>query len=467
MLTYDVQIWGIRKRANRPKPYMLRWRVGAQAHSKSYALKAQADGRRAELLAALRNREQFDTTTGLPSSELHELKSPTWYEHARAYVAMKWPTASAKHRASIADALATVTPALVTDMRGAPKPRVLRTALYAWAFRLCLDAEGQWQPRTQVEAVPEHIGAALDWIARKSTKVTDLNTPSVVRSALQALSLKIDGKAAAANTVNRKVPVFSNALRYAVERELLVKVPLDKVDWKAPEVDDEIDFRYVPGAGLAKRLVLGVAKQGNRGRHLKAFFGCLYYAAARPAEATALALPDCKLPESGWGELVLARSTPRVGSAWTDTGESFDSRGLKRRARNATRSVPIPPVLVSMLREHIEEFGVAEDGRLFRAAQGGHLLSKEYGDVWRAARLAVVTEAEAATPLAEKPYSLRHAGVSLWLMSGVAPAEVARRAGHSIAVLFRFYAKVIHGLQQQANEKIERALMEDREDRTD
>ncbi|KRV48100.1 integrase [Wenjunlia vitaminophila] len=56
------------------------------------------------------------------------------------------------------------------------------------------------------------------------------------------------------------------------------------------------------------------------------------------------------------------------------------------------------------------------------------------------------------------PYSLRHAGVSLWLSSGVAPAEVARRAGHSIAVLFRFYAKVIHGSQQQTNERIEQAL---------
>ncbi|MEU1624124.1 hypothetical protein ABZ746_01990 [Streptomyces sp. NPDC020096] len=111
-----------------------------------------------------------------------------------------------------------------------------------------------------------------------------------------------------------------------------------------------------------------------------------------------------------------------------------------------------------MLREHIEEFGVAEDGRLFRAAQGGHLLSKEYGDVWKAARLAVLAEAETATPLAEKPYSLRHAGVSLWLMSGVAPAEVARRAGHSIAVLFRFYAKVVHGSQQRTNEQIEHAL---------
>ncbi|MHB9860961.1 hypothetical protein [Streptomyces sp. YIM S03343] len=37
------------------------------------------------------------------------------------------------------------------------------------------------------------------------------------------------------------------------------------------------------------------------------------------------------------------------------------------------------------------------------------------------------------------PYSQRHAGVSLGLESG-SLAEAARRAGHSIAALFRFYA---------------------------
>ncbi len=166
----------------------------------------------------------------------------------------------------------------------------------------------------------------------------------------------------------------------------------------------------------------------------------------------------CTLPEEGWGELVLSGSTPRVGSAWTDSGTSFDSRGLKRRARKATRSVPIPPVLVRLLRAHIKEYGTADDGRLFRAHRGGHGLSKEYGEIWQKARRAVLSQEEAASPLAEVPYSLRHAGVSLWLESGVAPAEVARRAGHSIAVLFRFYAKAIYRNQQHSNEQIERAL---------
>jgi integrase len=309
-----------------------------------------------------------------------------------------------------------------------------------------------------MEDPPADIVAALDWIGRKSVHVTELNTPSVVRTALDALKLKQNGTAAAENTVNRKRTVFSNCLRYAMERELLTALPLDKVDWAPPETDDEIDFRFVPGPKLAKALIDAVGEQGERGRHLKAFFGCLYYAANRPGEAASLREEDFTLPEGGWGEVLLSTSMPRVGSGWTDTGESFDTRGLKKRARKATRPVPIPPVLVRLIREHIKEFATGEDGRLFRAAQGGHLLSKEYGEVWKAARLAVLTESEAASPLADVPYSLRHAGVSLWLESGVSPAEVARRAGHSIAVLFRFYAKAIHRNQQRANQQIERAL---------
>ena len=45
--------------------------------------------------------------------------------------------------------------------------------------------------------------------------------------------------------------------------------------------------------------------------------------------------------------------------------------GLKHRADAGTRSVPIPPELVMILREHIEEFGTAADGRLFRTVAGG------------------------------------------------------------------------------------------------
>jgi integrase len=184
----------------------------------------------------------------------------------------------------------------------------------------------------------------------------------------------------------------------------------------------------------------------------------------RPAEIAALKEGDCLLPPEGgeaageWGELLLGESRPEVGSGWTDSGESYEKRGLKRRARRATRSVPVPPVLVRMPREHIRRYGMAEDGRLFRAARGGRVRSTEYCEVWSEAREKVLTPEEAATPLVEVPYSLRHAGVSLWIKAGIDPAEVAHRAGHSIAVLYRFYARILHGNRARSNQLISNEL---------
>ncbi|MFH8561437.1 integrase [Streptomyces sp. NPDC017988] len=40
------------------------------------------------------------------------------------------------------------------------------------------------------------------------------------------------------------------------------------------------------------------------------------------------------------------------------------------------------------------------------------------------------------------------------------PAESARRAGPSIEVLFRYYAKFLDGVQEQANRLIEQSMQE-------
>ncbi|MEV0526782.1 site-specific integrase [Streptomyces sp. NPDC050439] len=468
MLTYDVDVWSIRKRAGRPKPFELRWRVGSRPHSRSFKLKPQAQGRQSELLTALREREQFDEETGLPARELAALSSPTWFEHATAYALMKWPRAAAKHRAGIAEALAVVTPTLVTTTRGAPDAKVLRAALYQWAFRAMPGTDGKLTSRHTVEEPPAEIHAALSWIAGHSMKVKALEDPALLRPALEALSRRMDGKKAAENTARRKRMVLSNFLRYTVEEKgLLSANPLPRVDWTPPETDDEIDFRYVPGPALARSFLKAVRGSGPRGRHLEAFFGCLYYAAMRPAEIASLKRADCTLPpdteesREHWGELLLGESRPEVGGGWTDDGASYEARSLKRRARGATRAVPIPPVLVRLLRDHLAEHGTATDGRLFRAAEGGRVRSTEYCDLWEAARAEVLSKEDAATPLAKVPYSLRHAGVSLWIKSGVDPVEVAARAGHSIAVLYRFYAKILKGNQGRSNQLIAQGLAAD------
>lgn len=50
----------------------------------------------------------------------------------------------------------------------------------------------------------------------------------------------------------------------------------------------------------------------------------------------------------------LTSSARRVSAARTDDGAALDQRQLKHRARDAIRVVPIPPVLVAILRQHIK-----------------------------------------------------------------------------------------------------------------
>ena len=48
--------------------------------------------------------------------------------------------------------------------------------------------------------------------------------------------------------------------------------------------------------------------------------------------------------------------------------------------------------------------------------------------------------------------------MSLWLNAGVPAIEVARRAGHGVAVLLKVYANCIDGQADAANQRISATL---------
>jgi hypothetical protein len=78
--------------------------------------------------------------------------------------------------------------------------------------------------------------------------------------------------------------------------------------------------------------------------------------------------------------------------------------------------------------------------------------------VWTEACKQVLTPARCRSPLGRRPYNLRHAAVSLWINSGVSATEVARRAGHGVAVLLKIHAHCIDGQADAANRRITDAL---------
>ncbi|MER6176041.1 tyrosine-type recombinase/integrase [Streptosporangium sp. NPDC001681] len=450
--SYDVKFFEIsRNKSSKTPSYVVRWAVARKRSSKTYRTKALAESFLSDLRQAAKRGEAFDIESGLPLSMIKAKNARTVLEFVAAFIEMKWPHAAAKSRDSMSDALATVLPSLTKDRPGRPDVEIMRTVLRK---HLLL-------PESKRAEISPEMAQAARWLQSASLDLTALNDAKTVRLALDALALRLDGKAAAPNTIARKRAVFHTVLEYAVELEELDANPLHKVTWKPPKVTETIDPRVAVNPRQAQELLTMVTYVGGRGRgrRLMALFACMYYAALRPAEAVGLRLQDCHLPPKGWGRLTVDVSRPEVNTHWTDSGDAHEERGLKHRGRADVRPVPIPPELVAILREHIKEYGTGADGRIFRSERGGVIASTAYTEVWQEARKLAFTPAQVASPLARRPYDLRHAAVSLWLNAGVSAPDVAERAGHSVDVLLRVYAKCLDGHKDLANQRIGDALV--------
>jgi hypothetical protein len=123
--------------------------------------------------------------------------------------------------------------------------------------------------------------------------------------------------------------------------------------------------------------------------------------------------------------------------------------------------VPIPPWLVRSLRHHIDPFGTAPDGRLFRNERNGIIGSTTYSRVWEEARRLAVTPGQVASPLAGRPCDLRHAALTTWLNAGIGRAEVSKRAGDTIEVLLRRYGGCLDKHADAINRRTEQAMTAD------
>lgn len=447
-------------REGRKSPYQVRWAVGRKPFTQSFLTSALAEHFRNNLMSAARNGESFSDENGLPpemqpKSEQPEEAPVTWLAFARRYADMMWPESAANSRRNTASSLARITLMLLTDELGMPPRKELRTALRRWALR----------PAKVCGEVPAEARELLDWVAARSRPMSDLQDLDLLRRVLHQLGQKLNGERARPNSVQRHRAVLHHLLAYAVECQVLTENPMGRLTTRAPVITRAIDPRVVVNPRQARDLLIAVTYVGewehHRGRLLMPFFACLYFGALRPEEAVRLRRADCALPKEGPGTLWLSGSAPRAGRAWTDSGEKHDDRGLKHRAPDETRDVPVSPELVRILQRYLEDFGTAEDGRLFRSPSGEILDSTRYLDVWHKARQLALPPHLAATPLARRPYDLRHAALSTWLNAGVSPAEVARRAGNSVPVLLQTYARCIHGEQAEATRRIIASLGDD------
>lgn len=368
----DVRVWKVSKISSKTAPYQLRWKVAGRVRHATFTTSALAESRRSELWQAMRKGEAFDVETGLPESEVRaaaeEAKEntrpdPSWWDFVREYMGVRWRTAAAKTREGLADSLATAALGMMGEGPGAPEFEDVRRAV-RWVV----------VPSHKDEEPPPDLEKACVWLSANALHLSALGEPRVVRDVHYRLSFRLDDKPAATDTYRRRRRGFNTAMEYAIQEGYLDANPLAGLKRPTSPGSDRVDRRVLVNEMQGRQLLMAVSYVGsvhrNRGRRLVTFFGCILYAAMRPAEVVGLRLADCHLPETGWGTLTLRETRPISGKSWTDSGDRHDRRGLKSREPGEDRPVPIPPVLVAMLRAHLKEFGTAKDGRLFPNERG-------------------------------------------------------------------------------------------------
>jgi len=451
--SYNVKVWAIQTRYRTgpkgkrvPARHIVRWMVEKERFDKTFRHHSQADSFRSDLVSAAKGGEPFDDETGLPLRAKAKVRRLRWFQFSCDYVDMKWDDSSPKYRSSIADSMSAITLAMLRPGVDTPPVKDLSLAL-----------RRAYNKKLRGSARPEEITDAIRWLERNTREVRDIEKPDVLRAVIAGLDKKKDGEQAAHDTIRLRRIALNNALEFAVEKELITENPMRQVKVKKHKsVLKEVDKRSVVNPVQGRTLLRSVREQTPR---LYAFFAVMYFAALRPEEAVNLRKSNLLLPEKGWGELHLEKAVPEIGAAWTDSGRRGEERGLKHRVADEGRTVPCSDELTEILHWHLSEYGTAPDGRLFRGSRGdGHLSSSTYGRAWAKAREATFTPEVLASPLAKRPYDLRHAAVSTWLNATGEPTRVAEWAGHSVSVLLRVYAKCLDGGEQQARERVARRM---------
>ena len=160
------------------------------------------------------------------------------------------------------------------------------------------------------------------------------------------LALKLDGAQMAANTANRIRIVARASVQSAIDAGAVtvdVWPPRSKsrARRKVARTKRSVDIRTLPSPAIMAAAIDAIVTQQPGSKTYRAMTAVAYYAGLRPSEVVMLRVRSVELPVEGWGRVDV-----------TEADISFDEPG---EPKTGPRSVPIPRVLVDILREWIND----------------------------------------------------------------------------------------------------------------
>ena len=423
-----VKVYGVQDRRSTVQarlPWVVRFTIDGRHRSKSFRTRIEADRYRGLLLQAVQDGGRFDETTGEPESWQTPLADVRVHEWSRRWLAEQWQEWQPRTRESATEALARFVTLAVE--RGAKPPDGLRVYLYT--------------------ALSPHSEAGHDvrlekWMGRNCLTLGELDRERIA-DIDRRLVLKLDGSPVAANTANRirivaRASIQSAIQAGAVAADVWPQRSTTRARRKVARTRRSVDVRALPGPSAMAEAIDAIVTQQPGSKTYRVMTAAAYYAGLRPSEVVMLRVRSVVLPEDGWGRLEV-----------TEADISFDEPG---EPKTGPRSVPIPPVLVTMLREWIEENGFTSPERLlFRTRNDTMPSGSNWARAWHRA-----LESVGQKPI--RVYDCRHAAATTWLRAGMPLAETARRLGHSVDTLVSTYVGALDDEEHIGNQRIDSIL---------
>lgn len=424
----DIRIFSIQDRSGRPEarlPRVVRWRVDGRQHSKSFRTKPEADRFRSRLLLAQQDGDVFDRQTGLPQSWMPRGADMSLHVWARVWVAEQWPEWQPRTRREDVYSLARFLPFVVHPGSAAP-PKEMRAYL-----------RDTLRPIAEVD--PTHI--CERWLERNVLSLAELDR-SLLAEASRQLGIGDEGQALANETVRRYRRVAHSCIRRAVELDHIAvdpwpPTPRGRSRRKVNRPTNAVDVRRLPSPASVAVIIDALESHQPGSRTYQAMTAVVFYAGLRPSEVVMLRPRALRLPTTGWGAIDV-----------TEADIDFDEPG---DPKTGNRTVPIPPVLVELLRNWISEHEIRRDDLLFRTRLGNRPSQSNWS---RALKRACALAGQPRV----RVYDFRHAAATTMIKAGVPLGEAARRLGHSVETLVSTYVGAMEGDDVEANSRIEVVL---------
>lgn len=425
----EIKVFGVQDRrstAQAKLPWIARHSIDGRQRSKSFRTRAEAERYRVLLLQAVGAGERFDEATGEPESWQAPLHAVLMHDWARRWLAEQWQEWQPRTRASATEALARLLP--LTVRQGATPPADLRRYLHA-----ALSPASDRDRDTYLE----------EWLDKNCVSLAEIDRERVAEIDRQ-LGLKLDGSPLAATTASRIRIVSRACIQAAVAIGAIADDPWpprsqQRARRKVARRRRGVDVRSLPGPETMARAIDAITTHQPGSRAYRVMTAVAYYAGLRPSEVVMLRMRALVLPSDSWGRINV-----------TEADISFDEPG---EPKTGPRTVPIPPVLVAILRQWIEENGFeSAHDLLFRTRGGKRPSASNWCRAWHRALAAVGQE-----PL--RVYDCRHAAATTWLRAGVPLAETARRLGHSVETLVANYVGALDDEEHIGNRRIESLLV--------